>query len=185
MSPNAPKEGDAYRAQLTAALTRIDALEAELAGRTGGAGSAPSAKLADLERQRADLLEAASPRKVRRAALIFAAVPTALFCAIALVMGLFGSGGAHVLVLPLMGLFMGGLVALIHLGLTPSSTRTFVAKLDKEIAEARRLDTLEAEVRETRRLLQAGASSAQVRVAASEEVLEETGEPADVARREE
>lgn len=180
MSSEPPKEGAAYREQLSAALARIDALEAELAGRNGRPGNVASAKIAELERQRRELVEAGAPKKVRRTALTLAVIPPCLFGVIALAVWLGGGLSPALVFLPGMGLAIGLLIGVLHLLLTPPATRTAVAKLDAELAEARRLDALEADVRETRRLLQAGATAAHVRVADTEAEAEDDSAPATV-----
>jgi len=182
MSSQPPKEGDAYREELAAALARIDSLEAQLAGRSGGPEDAPSWKVTQLRAQRLKEIEQGSPRYIRKIALVMTLLPTSIAGLAALgglVLG--GWSPTSALVLTLMGAFVGGLPSVAALLLGPVTSRQLVAKLDQEIAEAMRLDALEADVRETKRLAQAGAAVAQVRVVAEEE--EVADEPAPSTRR--
>ena len=181
MSSQPPKEGDAYREELAAALARIDALEAQLAGRGTGSGNAPSWKVQQLRAQREKEIEQGSPRYIRRTALVMTLIPTTLAGAAALAgLVLGGWSPTSALVLTLMGAFVGGLPSVTALLLGPVTSRQLVAKLDQEIAEAHRLDALEADLRETQRLAQAGATTPQVRVVSEEEVADE---PAPSTRR--
>jgi hypothetical protein len=174
MSSQPPKEGDAYREELAAALARIGALEAQLAGRIVGPENAPSWKVTQLRAQRLKEIEQGSPRNIRKTALVMTLLPTGI-AGVAALAGLVlgGWNPALAITLILLGLFVGGVPALTALLLAPATSRKLVAKLDQEIAEAMRLDALEADVRETKRLAQAGAAVAQVRVAEEGEIAEE------------
>ena len=174
MSSIPPNDADAYREQLAAAHARIEALEAELAGKNGAGVSSP--KIVELERQREQVIEKGSPEKVRRQALSITLVPTIMFGLIAVFLwrSQHPARLADLVSLPIVVVAVGGLLGLFIVLATPASTRAAVAKLDREIAEARRVLALEAEVRETRRRQRASKDSAQARVAAP---LEETKEP--------
>ena len=179
MSSQPPKEGDAYREELAAALARIDALEAQLAGRTPE--GAPSWKVQQLQAQRQKEIEQGSPRRIRKTALAMTLIPTSIAGTAALAGLVLGEWSpTSALILTLLGAFVGGLPSVAALLLGPVTSRQLVAKLDQEIAEAQRLDALEADIRETKRLAQAGATPPQMRAVAEEEVAEE---PAPSTRR--
>lgn len=140
------EDDSAYRGQLAAAHARIAALEAEL-------GKRSDPKIQELENQRAKLAKVAEPRQIRRMALFLPLLVGGVLSIPALIAA-FTEPSKELLLLPLAGLVIGGILAALHVLLTPSSTRAAIAAIDDKIAEARRLIALEDEMRETRRMLE-------------------------------
>jgi len=143
---------EAYREELAAAHARIAQLEAQLAEKS----EAADPKIKKLEEQRVTIVRTSDPKYLRKFALGAIGGFTLVFGLIGLiawaVAGALPSEVGMVAGIGSVGLFIGLLIGLLQLFLTPATAKQQLEKIDQELAEARRIAKLESEVAEMRRV---------------------------------
>jgi hypothetical protein len=149
-----------YREDLAAAHARIAQLEARLAE----ADETRDPKIKALEERRALIARTSEPKYLRKltAGIIggFTFVLTLIGVIAWAAAGAIPSEAGMILGIGGMGLFLGLLIGLLQLFLTPVTATRQIEVIDQQIAEARRIAKLESEVAEMRRVRVASEPSA-------------------------
>ena len=164
---------EAYREELAAAHARIAQLEAQLADAT----TSTDPKINKLLENRAMIVRTSDPKRLRNFALgsiggftlafgVIGVIAWAVAGALPKEAGMIGGIAG-------LGLFIGLLVGLLNLFITPIAAPRQLEQIDQQLAEARRIAKLESEVAEMRR----------VRVGAAPPAEEEEQQDADEESR--
>jgi hypothetical protein len=163
---------EAYREELAAAHARIAELEDRLAEKT----ATMDPKIRSLEERRARVARTSEPRYLRKFALVVTGALTLVFGVIGLVAwaatGALPSEAGMVGGIGGLGLFIGLVIGLLHLFITPVAAKRQLEHIDQQIAEALRIAKLESDVAEMRRVRVGSEPLADVEEAREEEIEE-------------
>ena len=143
---------EAYREELAAAHARIAQLEAQLAGMS----ASQHPKIDALERRRVEIVRTSDRNYLLKLTAGIVGGFTFVFAGIGVIA--WASAGADpreaglILGIGGMGLIVGLVIGVVQLFATPAAAQRQLAKIDRDLAEARRIARLESEVAAMRRV---------------------------------